>query len=53
MKKGVINYHRNVDIFALGISFLAMLQGNKNLVPQIETPNDSSELHLDHYLLKE
>ena len=45
-EKGTINYHRNVDIFALGLTFLSMIQGNKNLLPQIETPNDSSELHL-------
>ena len=44
-KQGVINYHRNVDIFALGLTFLALIQGNKNLVPQIETPKDDSELH--------
>ena len=45
-EKGIINYHRNVDIFSLGLTFLAMNQGNKNLVPQIETPNDFSELYL-------
>ena len=32
-------------MFALGLTFLAMIQGNKYLVPQIETPNDYSELH--------
>ena len=37
-RHGAINYHRNVDIFA-------MIQGNKHLVPQIETPNEDSELH--------
>ena len=42
--QGTINYHRNVDMFALGLTFLAMIQGNKYLVPQIETPNDYSEL---------
>ena len=40
-----IEYHRNVDIYALGLTFLALIQGNKGLVPQIETPNDVSELH--------
>ena len=44
-EKGVIHYHRCVDIFALGVAFLAMIQGNKHLVPQIETPNDSSEYY--------
>ena len=42
--QGTINYHCNVDMFALGLTFLAMIQGNKYLVPQIETPNDYSEL---------
>ena len=45
-KQGAINYHRNVDTFAMGLTFLAMIQGNKHLVPQIETPNDHSELYL-------
>ena len=38
-----IQYHRNVDIYALGLTYLAMIQGNNGLVPQIETPNDDSE----------
>ena len=37
-------YHRNVDIYSLGLTYLAMIQGNKKLVPQIETPNHDSEL---------
>ena len=45
-KQGAINYHHNVDNFALGFTFLAIIQGIKHLVPQIETPNDYSELHL-------
>ena len=46
-EQGAINYHRNVDIFALGLTYLAMIQGNKNnLVPRIETPKDNSELHI-------
>ena len=40
-----IHYHRNVDLYALGLTFLAMIQENKGLVPRIETPSDSSELH--------
>ena len=40
-----INYHRNVDIFALGLTYLAMIQENKRLMPQIETPIDVSDLH--------
>ena len=40
-----INYHRNVDVFALGLTYLAMAQENKGLVPKIETPNEDSELH--------
>ena len=41
-----IQYHRNVDIYALGLTFLAMVQQNIGLVPQIETPVDDSELYL-------
>ena len=41
-----IHYHRNVDIYALGLTFLAMIQQNKGLVPRIETPVDDSELFL-------
>lgn len=44
-KEGKLTYHRNVDVYALGLTFLAMIQGNKNLVPRIETPQDDSELH--------
>ncbi len=40
-----LNYHRNVDIYAMGLTYLAMIQGNKKLVPRIETVNDDSELH--------
>ena len=45
---GKIEYHRNVDIYAAGLTFLAILQakkGKKMLIPQIETPMDDSELH--------
>ena len=38
---GQIEYHRNVDIYAAGLTFLAILQaekGKKMLIPQIETP---------------
>ena len=44
-----IKYHRNVDIYAAGITFLAILQhkrGNTMLIPRIETPQDDSELHV-------
>ena len=34
-----------MDIYALGLTFLTLIQGNKGLVPQTETPNDVSELH--------
>ena len=40
-----IEYHRKVDIYALGLTFLALIQGSKGLVPRTETPNDISELH--------
>ena len=45
---GKIQYHRNVDIYAAGLTFLAILQAEKEqkmLIPYIETPMDDSELH--------
>ena len=44
-KNGKLNYHRSVDIYALGLTFLAMIQRNKLLIPRIETPQDEDELH--------
>ena len=47
---GKIEYHRNVDIYAAGLTFLAILQaekGKKMLIPHIETPQDDSEVHTD------
>ena len=47
---GKIEYHRNVDIFAAGLTFLAMLQaekGKRRLIPRIETPMEDSELFTD------
>ena len=46
---GKIEYHRNVDIYAAGLTFLAILQAEKEkkmLIPQIETPMEDSELHV-------
>ena len=46
---GKIEYHRNVDIYAAGLTFLAIFQakkGKKMLIPQIETPREDSELHV-------
>ena len=45
---GRIEYHRNVDIYAAGLTFLAILQADKGkrLIPHIETPIDDSELHV-------
>ena len=45
---GKIEYHRNVDIYAAGLTYLALLQaekGKRMLIPQIETPQDDSEFH--------
>ena len=45
---GKIEYHRNVDIYAAGLTFLAILQAEKEqklLIPHIETPKDDSDLH--------
>ena len=44
---GKISYHRHVDIFSAGLTYLAMLQakkGAKMLVPRCESPRDPSEL---------
>ena len=49
IKPGQIQYHRNVDIYAAGLTFLAMLQAKKGrnaLIPRIETAQDDSELHV-------
>ena len=48
-KEKKIEYHRNVDIYAAGLTFLAILQHKKEdtmLIPRIETPQDDSELFL-------
>ena len=46
-KREKITYHRNVDIFAMGLTYLAIIQakkGNTVLSPCIETAQDPSEL---------
>ena len=46
MPDGKLVYHRNVDCYAMGLTFLALLQANsktKQLKPSIETPQDPSE----------
>ena len=48
LESGKIMYHKNVDIYACGLTFLAMVQtpaGKKMLLPRIETPHDDSELY--------
>ena len=48
-KEGKLKYHRNVDVYAAGLTCLAMLQSKgktKQLIPRIETPQDDSELHI-------
>ncbi len=39
-----LEYHRNVDIYALGLTFLAIIQNNRFLVPRIETAKDHAEM---------
>ncbi len=46
-----IHYHRTVDIFAMGLTFLGMIQGNPFLFPRIETPDEPSELIIPAGLL--
>ena len=45
-KQRKIRYHRNVDVYALGLTYLALIQAKRdqNLRPQIETPQEDSEL---------
>ncbi len=45
---GVIEYHKSVDIFSTGLTFLAMIQHQapSHLVPRIEQSMDSSEVEL-------
>ena len=45
-KQRKIRYHRNVDAYALGLTYLALLQAKQdtNLRPQIETHQEDSEL---------
>ena len=47
-KEGKLNYHRNVDMYSTGLTFLALFQArdeNKKLVPRIETPRNDIEQH--------
>ena len=47
--RGKLEYHRNVDVYAAGLTFLAMIQAAEKrgkLLPHIETPQDDSELHV-------
>ena len=46
---GAVKYHRNVDTFAAGLAYLAMIQakkGAKYLLPRIENPRNRSEERL-------
>ncbi len=40
---GKLRYHRNVDIYALALTYLAMIQRSDSLIPRIETAQDASE----------
>ncbi len=43
-EKGQLKYHRSVDVYAMGLTFLAMIQENAYLFPRIETPNEPGEV---------
>ena len=48
-KQKKLSYHRSVDIYAAGLTFLTMIQHTKAssmLIPRIETLQDDSELYL-------
>ncbi len=49
--EGKLFYHRTVDVFSMGLTFLAMIQENEYLVPRIETANNASELFVPVGLL--
>ncbi len=50
--EGKLFYHRNVDVYAMGLTFLAMIQyeqkamseANQKLMPRIDTPREDSEM---------
>ncbi len=46
-----LEYHRNVDVYAMGLTFLAMIQNHPFLIPRLETPNEASELSITVGLL--
>ena len=39
-----ISYHRKVDIYSAGLTYLALIQSNWPLVPRLETIKDESEV---------
>ena len=46
---GRIIYHKNVDIYSMALTFLAIIQATsdtKTIFPQIETPREDAELHI-------
>ena len=44
--QGKVQYHRNVDIYSLGLTFLSIIQSDEKLkLPRTETPNTESELY--------
>ncbi len=43
-----LEYHRNVDVYAMGLTFLAMIQNHKFLIPKLETPNEAAEWHFPY-----
>ncbi len=45
-EEGKLQYRRSVDIFGMGLTFLAMIQENEGLIPKIETPAQPSELYI-------
>ena len=46
--QGKVRYHRNVDVYAAGLTFVAMLQArpDKNLLPKAEGSLQSGETHI-------
>ena len=39
-----ISYHRKVDVYSMGLTYLALIQNNWHLIPRLETIKDESEV---------
>ncbi len=42
---GELHCRRSVDVYVMGLTFLAKIQNNEFLIPKVETPHEAAELH--------